>query len=124
MALYPATLFGPAPLGIYSTISESPTVYDSTDPVTTATSKPSNVTIVKQIIVCNTAGSAGTFSLYLGTSAAAANKALFEAVSLGAGETKIINTSLVLRGTDTQKLWARASAATVILTLVGIEEYS
>lgn len=124
MALYPATLFGPAPLGIYPTISDSPTVYDSTDPVTTATSKPSNVTIVKQIIVCNTAGSAGTFSLYLGTSAAAANKALFEAVSLGAGETKIINTSLVLRGTDTQKLWARASAATVILTLVGIEEYS
>ena len=124
MALYPATLFGPAPLAIHATISESPTVYDSTDPVTTASSKPSNVTIVKQIIACNTAGSAGTFSLYLGTSAAAANKALFEAVSLGAGETKIINTSLVLRGEDSQKLWARASATTVILTLVGLEEYS
>jgi len=119
MALYPATLHGPAPLTVVDLIS-APSVYAAATPVTGVSA--SNVTIVKQIIVCNT-GAAGTFSLYLGTSAAAATNALFEGVALGAGETKIINTSLVLRGTVGQKLFARASATTVLLTLVGLEEY-
>ena len=116
MALYPATLHGPAALTVVA-LTSAPQVYAAASSVTGG---GASVTIVKQIIVCNT-GAAGTFSLYLGTSAAAANNALFEAVALGAGETKIINTSLVLRGS--QKLFARASAATVILTLVGLEEY-
>ena len=117
MALYPATLHGPAALTAVA-LTSAPPVYAAASSVTGG---GASVTIVKQIIVCNT-GAAGTFSLYLGTATApAANNALFEAVALGAGETKIINTSLVLRGS--QKLFARASAATVILTLVGLEEY-
>jgi hypothetical protein len=125
MALYPATLYGPAALAVSATIAGAGTVYDSIDPATSASPQAANVAIVKQIIVCNTAGTAGTFSLYLVSegAAVAAGTTLFEGVSLGAGETKIINTSLVLRGAQLHKLHARASATTVILTLVGLEEY-
>ena len=124
MALYPATLYGPAALAVSATIAGAGLVYDATDPVTSGSAQAANVAIVKQIIVCNTAGTAGTFSLYLDSNGTVAvGDTLFEGVSLGAGETKIINTSLVLRGAQAHKLHARASAVTVIITLVGLEEY-
>ena len=123
MALFPATLFGPAALAV-SELSAAALVYDALDPATSGSAQAANVAIVKQIIVCNTAGTAGTFSLYLDSNGTVAvGDTLFEGVSLGAGETKIINTSLVVRAGSTQKLHARASAATVIMTLVGLEEY-
>ena len=125
MALYPATLYGPATLSSAATIASAAQVYDSDNPVTSLSSQSSNVTIVKQIIVCNTDSSARTFSLYLDSNmTVAAADTLFEGVTLAAGETKIINTSLVLRAGQNHKLHARASASGVVtLTLVGLEEY-
>ena len=125
MALYPATLTGPTLLSTGAAVINAAQVYDSDNPVTSGSAQAANVTIVKQIIVCNTDTSARTFSLYLdsnGTVAVA--DTLFEGVSLAAGETKIINTSIVLRAAQNHKLHARASAGSVVvLTLVGLEEY-
>jgi hypothetical protein len=125
MALYPATLTGPTLLMIGATVADAAEVYDSDNPVTSGSAQTANVTIVKQIIACNTDSAARTFSLYLdsdGTVAIA--DTLFEGVSLAIGETKIINTSIVLRADDNQKLHARASVDNkVVLTLVGLEEY-
>lgn len=122
MALYPATLYGPAFLS-----SSAAVIYDSDSPITAApTTKLDNVTIIKQIIVCNTDTSARTFTLYLDTnSTAAASETLFNAVSLAVNETKIINTSIVLRAAQDQKIMALASVANkVTITLVGLEEYA
>ncbi len=124
MTLYQATI-GPTTLGIGAAVANAAQVYNSDAPITAAIAQPTNVTIIKQIIACNTAGSASTFSLYLDSNGTVAvGDTLFEGVTLAIGETKIINTSLVLRADKDQKLYARASAnSVVILTLVGIEEY-
>ena len=125
MALYSATLTGPTLLMTGAAVINAAQVYDSDNPVTSGSAQAANVTIVKQIIVCNTDSAARTFSLYLdsnGTVAVA--DTLFEGVSLAAGETKIINTSIVLRAAQDHKLHARASVdSKVVLTLVGLEEY-
>jgi len=126
MALYPATLTGPTLLSIGATVADAAQVYDSDNPVTSpGSARAANVTIVKQIIVCNTDTSARTFSLYLANDTPVAiADTLFEGVSLAAGETKIINTSIVLRAAQDHKLHARASVdSKVVLTLVGLEEY-
>lgn len=125
MALYQATLYGPATLSTAATIAAAAQVYDSDNPVTSGTSQAANVTILKQIIVCNTDSSARTFSLYLDSNGTVAvSDTLFEGVTLAAGETKIINTSIVLRAAQNHKLHVRASAGSVVtLTLVGLEEY-
>ena len=125
MALYPATLTGPTLLSIGATVADAAQVYDSDNPVTIGSAQAANVTIVKQIIVCNTDTSARTFSLYLANDTpVAVADTLFEGVSLAAGETKIINTSIVLRAIQNHKLHARASVdSKVVLTLVGLEEY-
>ena len=83
MALYPATLTGPTLLSTGAAVVNAAQVYDSDNPVTSGSAQAANVTIVKQIIVCNTDTSARTFSLYLdsnGTVAVA--DTLFEGVSL------------------------------------------
>jgi hypothetical protein len=125
MALYPATLTGPTLLSTGAAVVNAAQVYDSDNPVTSGSAQAANVTIVKQIIVCNTDTSARTFSLYLAADATVVvADTLFEGVSLAAGETKIINTSIVLRAAQNHKLHARASAGSVVvLTLVGLEEY-
>ena len=125
MALYPATLTGPTLLSIGATVADAAQVYDSDNPVTIGSAQAANVTIVKQIIVCITDTSARTFSLYLANDTpVAVADTLFEGVSLAAGETKIINTSIVLRAIQNHKLHARASVdSKVVLTLVGLEEY-
>ena len=125
MTLYQATM-GPTTLGIGAAVVNAAQVYDSDNPVTSGVAQAANVTIIKQIIVCNTDGSAArTFSLYLDSNGTVAvGDTLFEGVTLAAGETKIINTSLVLRAAQNHKLHARASAnSVVVLTWVGIEEY-
>jgi len=124
MTLYQATM-GPTTLGIGAAVVNAAQVYDSDNPVTSGVAQAANVTIIKQIIVCNTDTSARTFSLYLDSNGTVAvGDTLFEGVTLAAGETKIINTSLVLRASQNHKLHARASVnSVVILTLVGIEEY-
>lgn len=124
MTLYQATM-GPTTLGIGAAVVNAAQVYDSDNPVTSGSAQAANVTIIKQIIVCNTDTSARTFSLYLDSNGTVAvGDTLFEGVTLAAGETKIINTSIVLRAAQNHKLHARASAnSVVVLTLVGIEEY-
>lgn len=125
MALFPATLTGPTLLQTGAAVGNATLVYDSDNPVTSGSAQVLNVTIVKQIIVCNTDTSARTFSLYLDSNGTVAvGDTLFEGVSLAAGETKIINTSIVLRAAQNHKLHARASVGNVVvLTLVGLEEY-
>jgi len=120
MALYPATLYGPAFLTTSAAV-----IYDSDTPTVLGSASATNVTIVKQIIVCNTDSQARTFTLYLDTnSTAAASETLFNAVSLAINETKIINTSIVLRADKDQKIMALASVGSkVTITLVGLEEY-
>ena len=122
MALYPATLYGPAFL-----TDSAAVIYDSDYPtVAGGTLKDDNVTIVKQIIVCNTDSSTRWFSLYLDTnSTAVIAETLFNQVQLATSETKIINTSLVLRADKNQKIMALASVGSkVTITLVGLEEYA
>lgn len=125
MALFPATLTGPTLLQIGAAVGNATLVYASLNPVTSGSAQSQNVTIVKQIIACNTDTSARTFSLYLDSNGAVTvGDTLFEGVSLAAGETKIINTSIVLRALQFHKLYARASASNVVvLALVGLEEY-
>ena len=125
MTLYQATI-GPTTLATGAAVVNAGEIYNSDLPVTAGgAAQAANVTIIKQIIVCNTAGSASTFSLYLDSNGTVAvGDTLFEGVTLAIGETKIINTSLVLRAAQNHKIHARASAnSVVILTLVGIEEY-
>jgi hypothetical protein len=121
MALYPVTLYGPNFLS-----NSAAVIYDSDTPTVAGATKLDNVTIIKQIIVCNTDTSARTFTLYLDTnSTAAASETLFNAVSLAVNETKIINTSIVLRADKDQKIMALASVSNkVTITLVGLEEYA
>ena len=125
MTLYQATLHGPTLLSTGAAVANATLVYNSDAPTTSSIAQAANVTIVKQIIACNTDASARTFSLYLNTSGTpAVANTILEGVTLAAGETKIINTSLVLRADKDQKLYARASVNSLVtLTLVGIEEY-
>jgi len=120
MALYQAALYGPNFL-----TTSAAAIYDSDNPTTSGTSQAANVTILKQIIVCNTDTSTRTFTLYIDTNSSAdASDTVFSAVSLGAGETKIINTSIVLRAAQNHKVYALASVVSkVTMTLVGLEEY-
>lgn len=123
MTLYQSRLYGPALL-----TATAASIYDSSAPTTSATTESANVTIVKQVVACNTdSSSAYTFSLYClegGDTSAGAADLILNGVSLAAGETKIINLSLVLRAADSQTLYAVANVANKItLTLSGIEEY-
>jgi len=120
MALYQAALYGPNFLP-----TSAAAIYDSANPTTSGTSQATNVTILKQIIVCNTDSTSSTFTLYIDISGAAdASDTVFSAVSLGAGETKIINTSIVLRAAQNHKVYAQASVSSkVTMTLAGLEEY-
>lgn len=77
---------------------------------------PANKTsIIKQVVVTNTTASAATFTLRIGV-----NDAIFNAVSVAANDTMLINLSQVLAAGET--LYAVASAnSTLNLTISGIE---
>ena len=75
-------------------------------------------TIVKQIIICNTAASAATVSVGVGGVTAAVS--ILSSMAVGANETMTVNLSLVLAAAE--KLFMTASATTVTFTVVGIEE--
>ena len=86
-----------------------------------------NITIVKQIMVCNTnlSSTASTFSLCLtALGDGAANEpadVIFKAVSLDPGETKLINLSLVMG--PSERIWGKASVAgEITITISGIVE--
>lgn len=80
---------------------------------------PANrTTIVKQIVATNTSASAATFTLYIGTAVAA--NAVFNATSVAANDSLVINLSQVL--STGEVLRALASANTAInLTISGVE---
>jgi len=75
----------------------------------------SKTSIVKQVVVANTTGSSATFTLRIG-----ASTALFNAVTVAANDSLLINLSQVLETTET--LYASASANTTLnLTISGVE---
>ena len=109
MALTQKRLFGPAAA-----------VTTATDDSTGRYVVPSaTTTIVKQIILCNTAASSATVKVAVGTTATAANRILSD-ITLAANETVSFNASLVMAATE--KLFFTASATSVTITVNGVEE--
>lgn len=109
MALTQKRLFGPAAA-----------VTSATDDATGRYVVPtSTTTIVKQILLCNTAASAGTVRVAVGTTATAANRILSD-LTINANESISFNCSLVLAAGE--KLFFTANATTVTITVNGVEE--
>lgn len=109
MALTQKRLFGPAAA-----------VTSATDDATGRYIVPTaTTTIVKQILLCNTAASAATVKVAVGTTATAANRIISD-LTLAANETVSFNCSLVM--TAAEKLFFTANATTVTITVNGVEE--
>ena len=97
----------------------APTTLSATLTTTLYTVPASTKTIVKEIEVTNTESSALTYSLFVGTSATAAN-AIADARSIAPGETQIYTYSKVLIAAD--QIRGGASAASVIaINASGVE---
>lgn len=109
MALIQKRLFGPA-AAVTSPTDTTSGRYLVPDGTTT---------IIKQIIICNTAASTATVRAAIGTTANAQNRIISD-VSLLANETVTFNCSLILSAGE--KLYLVASATTVTFTVNGIEE--
>lgn len=75
--------------------------------------------VVKQVVFCNTAGTAATATLGIGTSDVAANRIL-STVSIAANETLTYNTNIYM--TSSEKLYFVTSASTVTVTINAYEE--
>lgn len=75
--------------------------------------------IVKQVVFCNTAGSASTVTLGVGTSDTAANR-LLSSMTIAANETITYNTNIYL--TSSEKLYFITGATTVTVTINAYEE--
>ena len=78
--------------------------------------------IIKQIVITNTDTIERTFSLSIGTAATAANR-LFSSMPIGANDTIIWDTALVLAPTETLQGLAD-TASKVNVTVVGWEKTS
>jgi hypothetical protein len=78
----------------------------------------SKTSIIKQIVVTNVTESAATFSLYIGS--AATPNALFNATSVAANDTIIINLSQVLNQLETLTALASTNLA-LNITISGVE---
>ena len=76
--------------------------------------------VIKQIIICNTDTVERTFSLSIGTAATAANH-LFSTMPIGANDTIILDTALVLGALETLQGLAD-TASKVNVTVVGWEK--
>ena len=74
-------------------------------------------TVITSIVVTNTAASAGTFTISIGT--AAAETALFDAVAIAADTTTVIDLKQVLVATEV--IDGGASAATINFHISGME---
>jgi hypothetical protein len=75
-------------------------------------------TVIKQLVVTNTTGSAATFTFYIGD--AVAGNALFSATSVAANDTVIINLSQVLQSNEVLRALASVNS-TLNLTVSGVE---
>jgi len=109
MALIQKRLFGP-----------SAAVTSATDSTAGRYMVPLATTaIVKQILFCNTAASSATVKVAIGTTATAGNRIISD-LTVAANETVSFNCSLVM--TSEEKLFFTANAATVTITVTGVEE--
>lgn len=97
----------------------APTALSATLTTTLYTVPASTKTIIKEMVICNTESSALTVSVFVGTSATVAN-AVLDAVTFGAGETKIFTFSTVLVAAD--QIRGGASAASMVsINASGVE---
>lgn len=97
----------------------APTALSATLTTTLYTVPASTKAIIKEIALCNTDSAARTVTMYVGTGSAVANT-LLSAVSLAAGETKLITLSTVLNTGEFIKGGA-SSASVVACTVSGVE---
>lgn len=74
-------------------------------------------TVITSIVVCNTAATAGTFTISIGT--AASETALFDAVTIAADTTTVIDLKQVLVATEV--IDGGASATTISFHISGME---
>ena len=109
MALIQKRLFGPA--AAVTSVTDNATGRYLVPAATT--------TIVKQILFCNTAATSATVRVAVGTTATAANRIISD-LTIVANETVSFNCSLVMAAGE--KLFFTASAATVTITVTGVEE--
>lgn len=77
----------------------------------------STTTVISSIVVANTAATAGTFTLSIGT--AGSETALFDAVSIAADTTTVIDLKQVLVATEV--IDGGASATTISFHISGME---
>jgi hypothetical protein len=74
-------------------------------------------TVITSIVVCNTASTAGTFTMAIGT--AASETPLFDAVTIAADTTTVIDLKQVLVATEV--IDGGASATTISFHISGME---
>jgi len=130
MALQMKRLSGPDNFAVADTAEDLYTVPRNTGYTTT--------TVIKEIVLCNTAASSATVTLWLkpqgDTSATpvsvATNHIFINSLTLAANETVTLSTSLVLTNSDntagdtySDKIIGKASATTVNYMINGYEEY-
>jgi len=124
MPLTQKRLSGPDNFAVADTAEDLYTVPRNTGYTTT--------TVIKEIILCNTAASAATVTLWLKPKnvAVATDHVFINALTLAANETVTLSTSLVLTNSDntagdtySDKIRGKASATTVNYMINGFEEY-
>ena len=122
MALTPTRLTGPAAFA--TSAGDMYTVPYTSGQTTT--------TVIKEIVLCNTSGSAQTVTLYLKPKnvTVASSHIFINSLSLAANETVTISTSMVLTNSNdtagdtySDKIRGLASAVTVNYILNGYEGY-
>jgi hypothetical protein len=107
MAFTQKRLWGPVPM--------------ATSATNTYVTPNATATIVKQILLCNTAATVQTATLHIATAgSAAASNMIFKAISLDPSETLILNLSLVLAAGNI--ISGLATDVGVTITISGIEE--
>lgn len=72
--------------------------------------------VIKQLLICNTDTVERTFSLSIGTSASASNR-FFSSMPIGANDTIVLDTALVLSATETLQGLADTANKVVVIAL-------
>ena len=72
--------------------------------------------VIKQLLICNTDTVERTFSLAIGTAATATNR-FFSAMPIGANDTIVLDTAIVLAPTETLEGLADTASKVVVIAL-------
>jgi len=124
MALQMKRLSGPENFAVADTAEDLYTVPRNTGYTTT--------TVIKEIVLCNTAASSATVTLWLKPKnvTVATDHIFINSLTLAANETVTLSTSLVLTNSDntagdtySDKIRGKASTTTVNYMINGYEEY-